>query len=813
MTEEAPRHVFLVDGSGYIFRAFHALPPMTRPDGTPVNAVYGFTAMLMRLVEDTDADRIAIVFDVARTTFRNDIYPDYKANRDDPPPELVPQFALIRDAVKALNLQIAELPGYEADDIIATYARRAAALGAEVTIVSSDKDLMQLVDERISLFDPVKQRRIGGPEVVERFGVPPEKVVDVQALAGDSSDNVPGVPGIGVKTAAQLIGEYGDLDTLLARADEIRQPKRRSNLIEFAEQARVSRELVLLRDDAPVAEDLDAFAVPGLDPARLRPFLEEQGFASIIARLGSAGEEEQPAAPVEAEYELVTEEESLQRWVEAGFDAGIVAIDTETDSLDAQRARLVGISLAVAPGKACYVPVGHDLAAELLEAEAPRQLSPETALAVLEPLFSSNAVLKVGQNIKYDMEVLAGHGIRVAPIDDTMVLSYVLDGSSHGHGMDELARLHLGHECIGYESVCGKGRNAITFDKVALDKALDYAAEDADITLRLREVLRPRLREERMAAVYETIERPLIPVLADMENAGIKVDVAALNALSKDFARRIGDLEQEIHGLAGRPFNIGSPKQLGEILFDEMSLPGGKKGKTGAYATGAEILEDLRAQGHDLPARVLDWRQLSKLRSTYTEALAAAAHPGTQRVHTSFSQAVAGHGAPVLQRPQPPEHSRAHRGRPQDPPRLHCRTGPSAGQRGLFADRAAPARPCRGNRAAEDGLPCRPRHPCAHRLAGVRAAGGRHGPDDAPARQGDQFRHHLRHFALRPLAPASDPAGRGTGLYRCLFRALSRHPRLYGPGAGLCAQARLCADHIRAEMPDALHRRQEPRPA
>ncbi len=644
MTGSAPRHVFLVDGSGYIFRAFHGLPPMTRPDGTPVNAVYGFTTMLMRLVEDTDADRIAVVFDVARTTFRNDIYADYKANRPDPPPELVPQFALIRDAVRALNLQVAELPGYEADDVIATYARRAAALGAEVTIVSSDKDLMQLVDDRISLFDPVKQRRIGAAEVAERFGVGPEKVVDVQALAGDSSDNVPGVPGIGVKTAAQLIDEYGDLDTLLARAEEIRQPRRRSNLIEFAEQARISRELVLLRDDAPVAEDLDAFAVPGLDPALLRPFLEEQGFASILARLGGNRENERQAAPVEADYTLVTDEETLRQWVEDGFEAGVVAIDTETDSLDAQRARLVGLSLAVAPGKACYIPVGHELAAELLEAEAPRQLSPETALAVLEPLLASDAVLKVGQNIKYDMEVLAGHDIRVSPIDDTMVLSYVLDGSSHGHGMDELARLHLDHECISYESVCGKGRNAVTFDKVALDKALDYAAEDADVTLRLHRVLRPRLREERMAAVYETIERPLIPVLAGMENAGIKVDVAALKALSNDFARRIGDLEGDIHGLAGQSFNIGSPKQLGEILFDEMGLPGGRKGKTGAYATGAEILEDLRAQGHDLPARVLDWRQLSKLRSTYTEALAAAAHPGTQRVHTSFSQAVAGTG-------------------------------------------------------------------------------------------------------------------------------------------------------------------------
>ncbi len=641
MTADTPRHVFLVDGSGYIFRAFHALPPMTRPDGVPVNAVYGFTTMLMRLVEDTDADRIAVVFDVSRETFRNRLYPEYKIHRPDPPPELIPQFALIREAVAALNLPAVELADFEADDVIATYARQAARLGAEVTIVSSDKDLMQLVDERISLYDPMKQRRIGRAEVVERFGAPPEKVIDVQALAGDSSDNVPGVPGIGVKTAALLIGEYGDLDTLLARAGEIKQPKRRNNLLEFADRARLSRDLVRLRDDAPVAEGLDAFAVRGLDPDRLRPFLEQQGFNSILGRIGAS----RPRAPVEADYSLVTDETELQAWIEAGFEAGVVAIDTETDSLDAQQARLVGVSLATGPGRACYVPVGHVAEEGLLEdGPALRQLPLATVLAGLKPLLAAESVLKVGQNIKYDMEVLASHGVRVAPIDDTMVLSYVLDGSGHGHGLDELARLHLNHACISYESLCGKGRNAITFDKVAPEKARDYAAEDADMALRLHGVLRPRLREERMVAVYETIERPLIPVLADMENAGVKVDIEALRVLSRDFAQRMAALEAEAHELAGRPFNLGSPKQLGEVLFDEMGLPGGKKGKTGAYATGAEILEDLRAQGHELPARLLDWRQLSKLRSTYTEALAAAAHPDTQRIHTSFSQAVAGTG-------------------------------------------------------------------------------------------------------------------------------------------------------------------------
>ena len=645
---ETPRHVFLVDGSGYIFRAFHGLPVMTRPDGTPVNAVYGFTTMLLRLVEDTDADRIAIIFDAARATFRNEIYPDYKANRDAPPEDLIPQFAIIREAVEALNLPSIELPGFEADDIIATYARRAAGQGASVTIVSSDKDLMQLVGGSVSMHDPMKNRRIGEQEVRERFGVPPDKVVDVQALAGDSSDNVPGVPGIGVKTAAQLITEYGDLDSLLARAEQIRQPKRRQSLIEFADQARLSRELVLLRDDAPVEADLDAFEVRRPDPTILRPFLEKQGFRSILARLG-LGTTENASSPaslaaVTADYELVTEMPRLLHWIGEAFEAGKVAIDTETDNLRAQQANLIGISLATAPGRACYIPVGHVDGDGLLGDGGPRQLPREGVLEALAGLLADPAVLKIGQNIKYDMEVIAKYGLHVDPIDDTMVLSYVLDGSAHGHGMDELAKIHLDHDCISYESLCGKGRNAITFDKVPPEKALDYAAEDADVTLRLYGILRPRLREEGMTRVHETIERPLTPLLVAMENAGIKVDVAALKALSTDFAGRISDLAREIHGIAGETFNIGSPKQLGEILFDRLGLPGGKKGSNGAYATHATILEDLRAQGHELPARVLDWRQLSKLRSTYTETLAAAADPGTQRIHSSFSQTVAGTG-------------------------------------------------------------------------------------------------------------------------------------------------------------------------
>jgi len=655
-----PRHIYLIDGSGYIFRAFHALPPMSRPDGTPVNAVFGFINMLIRLLADTEAEGIAVIFDAGRKTFRNEIYPAYKANRPDPPEELIPQFALIREATRAFNLPCIELADYEADDLIAAYAKAARDRGLEVTVVSSDKDLMQLVRPGVAMLDPVKNRAIGPKEVEEKFGVPPDKVVDVQALAGDSVDNVPGVPGIGVKTAAQLIREYGDVETLLAHAEEIKQPKRRQNLIEHAEAARISRRLVELRDNVPLPMPIENLHLRAPDPALLRAFLEEQAFRSVIARLGDVlgaapaatpAVAPSPAAPESKEpYELVREIAALGRWVKAAVDAGTVAVDTETTSLDALRAELVGVSLALAPGRACYIPLGHSGAAGGGEldldgtAERPAQIPLAHALAALKPLLEDPAVLKIGQNLKYDMLVLGRHGVRVAPFDDTMLLSYVLDGGRHGHGMDELARLHLGHETIKFKDVAGIGKAKVTFDKVPLDKALDYAAEDADITLRLHGVLKPRLVPERLTRVYETLERPLVPVLADMERAGIKVDRGALHALSNDFARRIADLEVEIHKLAGRPFTIGSPKQLGEILFDEMSLPGAKRGKSGAYATGADILETLAAQGHDLPARVLDWRQLAKLKSTYTDALQARIDPETGRVHTSFSQAVASTG-------------------------------------------------------------------------------------------------------------------------------------------------------------------------
>jgi DNA polymerase-1 len=654
------KHLYLVDGSGYIFRAFFALPPMTRPDGTPVNAVFGFTKMLMKLIADSDADGVAVIFDAGRKSFRNEIYPEYKAHRPEPPEELIPQFALIREATKAYNLPAIEMEGYEADDIIATYAEMARARGIEVTIVSSDKDLMQLVNDGIAMLDPMKNRPIGHDEVVEKFGVGPDKVAEVQALAGDSTDNIPGVPGIGVKTAAQLIADYGDLETLLARAEEIKQPKRRENLIENAELARVSKELVTLKRDVPVDEPLEDFALHPPDPEVLRPFLEENAFKSILAQLGAAFDGEaagaaDPRRPAETTYELVVSEDALKTWIEDAVAQGYLAVDTETTSLDAMRAELVGISLSTKPGRACYIPLRHKApgdqapAGELdlgggNEAAAPEQIAPDRAVELLKPLLEDPGVLKIGQNIKYDALIFAREGIAVAPIDDTMLLSYVLEGGLHGHGMDELARLHLDHETIKFSEVAGSGRNQVTFDRVPLDKALDYAAEDADVTLRLHQVLKPQLVGERLVTVYETIERPLVAVLAEMERTGIKVDHDTLRRMSNDFAQRIAGLEEQIYKLAGHPFTIGSPKQLGEILFDEMGLAGGKKGKSGAYATGHEVLEGLAAEGHDLPARVLDWRQLSKLKSTYTDALQNQIDPESGRVHTSYSQAVASTG-------------------------------------------------------------------------------------------------------------------------------------------------------------------------
>ena len=644
----------LVDGSGFLFRAFHALPVLTRPDGTPVNAVLGFTNMLLKLLDDLQATHVAVIFDSARESFRNEIFPEYKANRPDPPDELIPQFPLVRDATRAFNVECLERPGFEADDLIATYTRRAQADGFDVMIVSSDKDLMQLVSDRVSMFDALKNRKIGPAEVEEKFGVGPERVVDVQALAGDSTDNVPGVPGIGVKTAAQLIQTYGDLDSLLARASEIKQPKRRQSLIDFAGQARLSRELVRLRDDVPTDVTVSELRRQNPDPAQLLAFLDEQGFRSVMAkvqhRLAASGEtapvtdEAQPAA---TRYELVQSVEVLQDWVTRARYAGAVAVDTETTSLDESRADMVGISLCVQPGHACYVPLAHRLPEPVTEAderEPLEQIPLDAALDLLRPLFADPSVLKIGHNLKYDMVVLRRHDVVVSPLDDTMLMSYVLDGGSHGHGMDELAALHLDHRTIAFKDVTGTGKSQVTFDLVPLDRALAYAAEDADVTLQLHGYLKPRLPAERMMTPYETLERPLVPVLADVETDGIHVDRAKLEQLSREFAERQRALEQDVYRLAGHEFNVGSPKQLGEVLFDELRLEGGHKGKSGAYATGADVLESLAAEGHELPATVLEWRQLDKLKSTYTDALVEQINPRTGRVHTSFAMAAASTG-------------------------------------------------------------------------------------------------------------------------------------------------------------------------
>ena len=655
MSDDSQRTYYLVDGSGFIFRAFHTIPMRIRKvDGTPTNAVYGFSSMLMKLLADVNADHIAVVFDASSHTFRNELYDLYKANRDEPPEELRPQFPLVRDAARAFGLPVVEVDGYEADDIIATYAKLARERGDKAIIVSSDKDLMQLVGDGVTMLDPMKNKPIDRDEVIEKFGVPPEKVVDVQALAGDSTDNVPGVPGIGVKTAAQLIGEFGDLDTLLDRAGEIKQPKRRENLQNFAEQAKLSRELVRLADDVDLPIDLDGLE-PDTEPTTLLAFLQGMEFPSLVARAENRFAEGGPSEPeeagsAEAAYELVTTVAALEKWVASGFAAGVIAVDTETDSLDAAAAKLVGISLSTAPGKACYIPLAHvgqagDGTLDLEEGDqVPDQLDTEIAMAILKPLLEDSTVLKIGHNLKYDYQILVRHGARLDPIDDTMLISYVLDGGAHGHGMDELSQLHLNHQCIAFTEIVGKGKNQITFDRVPLDKALDYAAEDADITLRLHRHLKPRLVAESMVTVYETIERKMAQVIGQMETDGIKVDRGILERMSARFAERIEGFEKEIHTLAGHPFNVGSPKQLGEVLFDEMGIEGGKKGKTGAYATGSEILEPLAAQGYDIARRVLDWRQLSKLKSTYTDALVNYINPRTGRVHTSFSLAATNTG-------------------------------------------------------------------------------------------------------------------------------------------------------------------------
>ena len=650
---DAPRHVYLIDGSGFIFRAFHALPPMTRSDGTPINAVLGFTNMLWKILRETDADYLAVIFDTSRKTFRSEIYPAYKAHRPEAPEELIPQFPLIRDATRAFNLPSIELVGFEADDLIASYTRAAREVGAKVTIVSSDKDLMQLVeDEDVIMYDFFKNRDVGPAEVHERFGVGPEKVVDVQALAGDSSDNVPGVPGIGVKTAAQLIHEYGDLDSLLANAAQIKQPKRRENLIEFTEQARISRQLVTLRADAPLPEPLEALKRHEPDVEVLLGFLREQELKSVIARvegqMGNGGGTSKPGTPendpsAAPSYSLVQSRASLDAAIDAAWAAGCVALAAITDRPDPETAEIIGLALASSAGTGHYVPIGHGMG-ELALDEQNTQLDLAEVLGALKPLLEDRSVLKLGQDIKQIVRLLARHEIALAPIDDAMVISYVLDGGLHGHALDDLAKIHLDVTPVALADLVGTGRNKIALADVPPASLCGFAAERANLTLRLYALLRPRLVTERMTTVHERIERPLMTVLAHMESVGIRADSATLKALSADFEARIKKFETEIHGLAGHPFTIGSPKQLGEVLFDEMGLQSGKKGKSGAYSTGADVLEGLAAQGHDLPARVLDWRQLTKLKSTYTDALIGHINARTGRVHTTFSMIAANTG-------------------------------------------------------------------------------------------------------------------------------------------------------------------------
>ena len=665
-------HLHLIDGSAFIFRAYHALPPLTRKsDGLPIGAVSGFCNMLQRYIDGNSASNdapthVAVIFDKGSHTFRNDLYDQYKANRDAMPEELRPQIPLTRRATEAFNIACKELEGFEADDIIATLSCQAREAGGRVTIVSSDKDLMQLVGGGVEMFDAMKNRLIDSEGVEEKFGVGPDRVVDVQALAGDSVDNVPGAPGIGIKTAALLINEFGSLEDLLDRAEEIKQPKRRQTLIEKREQIELSKKLVQLDCETPLDFTLDDLEVRDPEPDVLLGFLTEMEFRTLSKRIADALGAEVPVIPdtnpagadpidtapdwpaIDPEgYEHVATMEALAAWIERIKARGYVAVDTETTSLNEMQAALVGISLAVEPGQSCYIPLMHrDGASDDLfstETLAEGQLPFDDVLAALKPVLEDDAILKIGQNMKYDAKIFARHNITVARFDDTMLMSYALNAGIHGHGMDTLSERYLSHTPIPIKTLLGSGKSAITFDRVPVGEAVKYAAEDADITLRLWQTFKPQLHREKVTTVYETLERPLSPVLARMERNGIKVDRETLSRMSGKFAQKMAQLEDEIHALAGRKFNVGSPKQLGEILFDEMGLEGGKKGKTGAYATGADVLEDLATE-HDLPARVLDWRALSKLKSTYTDALQDHIDPDTGRVHTSYVQTGANTG-------------------------------------------------------------------------------------------------------------------------------------------------------------------------
>ena len=670
-TATEPMRLYLVDGSGYIFRAFHALPPLSRKsDGLPVGAVAGFCNMLWKFLADhgqgnegkdfKGPTHLAVIFDKSERTFRTEMYDQYKAHRPPPPDDLIPQFPLVRDATRAFGVPALEMEGYEADDIIATYARQAARGGAEVVIVSSDKDLYQLVDEQICLLDPVKDKKICRAEVIEKFGLGPEHVIDIQALAGDSVDNVPGAPGIGIKTAAQLLAEYGDLDTLLARAGEIKQPKRRETLIAYADQVRLSRQLVTLADDAPLPAPLDDLYVRPFDPAVLGPFLESMEFRGLARRVGAGQTPASPAtpphaggwsgpggrtpppapAPVEIDasrHVLIQDEAELDRWIARAHESGLLGLSVQTDAACGENG-LFGVALATAPGCAAYLPLSHCAAQglELAEGEAWRQLDPDVALSRLAPLLESRGVLKVGHNIKTALRALQAAGLTCAPYDDSMLISYVLEGGAHGHGLEELAQLHFGHAPIAWKSVVGTGQKQVAFAQVELNAATAYAAQEADLALRLHARLKPRLVSERLATVYETLERPLPAVLAAMEREGVLVDPDRLRRLSHAFGLKIAEREAEAHQLAGHAFNLGSPKQIGDVLFGEQGLPGGRRTPTGAWSTDADTLEALGAAGQPLPLAILEHRQISKLKGTYADALIYAADRKDGRVRCTY---------------------------------------------------------------------------------------------------------------------------------------------------------------------------------
>ena len=713
-------HLFLVDGSSYIFRAYHALPPLTRKkDGLPVGALAGFCNMLWKLLCDARNTAVgvvpthfAVIFDYSSETFRKKIYPDYKANRPAPPEDLIPQFSLIRQATRAFNLPCIEKEGYEADDIIATYSALASQSGAETTIISSDKDLMQLVTNQVHMYDSMKDRPIGIAEVIEKWGVPPEKMIDLQSLTGDSTDNVPGVPGIGPKTAAQLIDQFGSLDSLLAHAQEIKQQKRRENIIAFADQARLARELVTLKDDVPLQTGLDDLLLEPTDGPRLISFLKAMEFNSLTRRVAEATncdaaliepvnlevewgkkahgpdldtgsdiaqapkadadathiqsadvdegtEKNTPQRLAEkrkkealeekidtASYQTITDESELKRWLDEALDQGFFAFDTETTSLDPMQAELVGFSIALEPGKAAYVPLNHvDGSNDLLGGGRVKgQIEANKAVALLKPVLENPAILKIAQNMKYDWLVMRQYNVTIQSFDDTMLLSYVLDAGTLTHGMDALSERWLGHKPITFKEVTGSGKSSTGFAAVDLARATAYAAEDADVTLRLWRVLKPQIVARGVSRVYERLERPLVTVLARMEERGVLVDRQLLSRLSGELAQSAAGLEDEIYKLAGEKFNIGSPKQLGEILFAKMGLPGGTKTKTGQWSTSAQVLEDLAAEGHELPRKIVDWRQLTKLKSTYTDALPNYILKTTGRVHTNYSMAATSTG-------------------------------------------------------------------------------------------------------------------------------------------------------------------------